>query len=306
MRVLKLGTRGSRLALWQAGYVANRLRDFFPELNIDINIVRTTGDNILDVALSKIGDKGLFTKEIEQALLAGEIDFAVHSMKDLPGELAPGLDIAAIMEREAVEDALIARQAQSLSELPLGARLGTSSLRRISQLKAFRPDLRIIEIRGNVETRLRRMEELALDGVLLAAAGLQRLGLAQHITEVLDRDIMLPAVGQGALGVETRLDDLEVQDFMSVLNHPASAVGVIMERSFLAALGGGCQVPIAALGGVREEHLVLDGLIASLDGQRVLRGRLIGSWDEAESIGINLAGQLLAQGGEDILKELKH
>ena len=305
MRVLRLGTRGSPLALWQAGYVADRLKENFPGLNIDVRVISTTGDKILDVALAKIGDKGLFTKEIEHALLAGEIDFAVHSMKDLPSALTPGLGIAAIMEREAAEDALVARQAPNLSALPPGARLGTSSLRRGSQLKAFRPDFQIVEIRGNVDTRLRRMEELALDGVLLAAAGLRRLGLAGRITELLTPDVVLPAVGQGALGVETRQGDRVVQDLISVLNHPASAVCVKMERSFLSALGGGCQTPAAALGSVQAEHLVLDGLIASLDGRQVLRGSMICNWDDAESTGTRLAEQLLSQGGREMLGGLR-
>ena len=306
MQVLRLGTRGSRLALWQAGYVADQLREYFPDLQVTIEVIRTTGDKILDVALSKIGDRGLFTKEIDQALLNDEIDFAVHSMKDVPGELPAELCIAAVLEREAAHDVLIARQAQCLSELPRGARLGTSSLRRMAQLRAYRADFQLLEIRGNVETRLRRMEEMELDGVLLAAAGIKRLGLEHRISEYIAFEVMLPAVGQGAIGVEARSDDLATLEILSILNHGESSNCVKMERAFLAALGGGCQVPIAALAHPTEDHLVMEGLISSLDGQRIFRDRMLCSVTDAEYGGQTLAQLLLAQGGAQILHELKH
>lgn len=305
MRTIKLGTRGSRLARWQAEHVAAALRRHFPDINIETVIIRTTGDKILDVALSKIGDKGLFTKEIEAALAAGEIDLAVHSMKDVPGELAAGLTIAAVLPREDASDVLISSRAPSLSELPAGARLGTSSLRRISQLKAFRPDLEIVEIRGNVDTRLRHLEEQGWDGILLAAAGVTRLGFADRISERISSAVMLPAVGQGAIGIEARQDDEALLALLKAVDHEPTAACIRMERAFLSALGGGCQVPIAGLAHAEGENLTLEGLIAAVDGSKVYRGRLTAPAAAAESGGAELARRLLAQGADAILAEIK-
>ncbi|MDO4540330.1 MAG: hydroxymethylbilane synthase [Syntrophomonadaceae bacterium] len=304
MQTLKLGTRGSRLALWQAAHVAEVLHRHYTDIDFEIVIIRTTGDKILDTSLSKIGDKGLFTKEIEAALLNGRIDLAVHSMKDVPNELTAGLAIAAILQREAANDVLISRHDLSIKELPEGAVLGTSSLRRISQLRAYRPDLRIKEIRGNVDTRLQRMEEQGLDGVLLAAAGVTRLGLESRISDNIDYSIILPAAGQGAIGVEIRNDDENLRNLLSVIDHEPTAACVRMERVFLAALGGGCQVPIAALAVPQGTDLVLDGLIASLDGNRIYRDQVTVSADAAAEGGARLAHKLLAQGGDAILDEI--
>ncbi|MFZ5592403.1 MAG: hydroxymethylbilane synthase, partial [Bacillota bacterium] len=270
-KTIRIGTRESALAMWQARWVQQRLEQFWPEYRFELVGMKTKGDKILDTALARIGDKGLFTKELEQAMLRGEIDLAVHSMKDLPTKLPAGLFIAAVCQREYPGDVLVSRRAAQLEQLPPGARIGTSSLRRQSQLKHYRADLKFITVRGNVQTRLRKMQDLDLDAVVLAYAGLARLGLEEHITQRLPFDIVLPAVGQGSIGVETRQDDELICTLLKPLDHFPSRVAITAERAFLQKLEGGCQVPIGALGQVQGEQLTLQGVVASLDGRELVR-----------------------------------
>lgn len=301
---LRLGTRGSALALAQATAVQQQLMAHHPGLTVDLVIIKTTGDKIQDVPLAKIGGKGLFTKEIELALLAGEIDLGVHSLKDVPTEVPAGLVLGAVPPRAEPRDVFISRQHQSIQEIPPGGRLGTGSLRRRAQLLHWRPDLEIVPLRGNVDTRLRKMNELGLDGLILAAAGLQRLGRAAEITTVLEPEIMLPAIGQGALGLEYRADDRATHELVAVLDDPATRLAVTAERAFLARLEGGCQVPLAAYARLEGGTLVLDGLIADLEGRRFYRERLQGPAAAARDLGVELAEILLARGGRKILAEI--
>jgi len=303
--VLRLGTRGSRLALWQAGQVADQLKTAWPELSIETKIIKTIGDKILDVALSRIGDKGLFTKEIENELLEGTVDIAVHSMKDLPSEIPPGLCIGAVLKRENPCDVLISQHNYRFADLPPGAIIGTSSLRRIAQLKARRPDLRFCEIRGNVETRIKKMQELNLDGIILAYAGIKRLGFADRITEQLPLSLVLPAAGQGSIAVEARENDEQTNNLLKAINDDDSAVVIQCERAFLSELQGGCQVPIACLAHIKGEKLTLEGLAASLDGNRVFKGYEEGSRERAMQIGRDLARQLLTEGADAVLAEIR-
>lgn len=296
--VLAIGSRGSQLALWQARWVQSRLTEF--DVPARIEIIRTTGDTVQDVALSKVGTKGLFTREIEEALLSGAIDLAVHSLKDLPTELPAGLTLAAIPEREDPRDALIGSR---LDELPRGAGVGTSSLRRSAQLLALRPDLRIENIRGNIDTRLRKLESGQFAAILLAAAGLRRLGWEHRITELLDPDAMCPAVGQGALAVETRDDDGPAHRLCRLLDHEPTRVAVTAERAVLAALGGGCQVPLGALA-EGSDPLRLRALVISPDGQTLIRATSETSPDRAGHAGRELGNRLLAQGARSILEQV--
>lgn len=294
--MLVIGSRGSQLALWQSRWVQSRLAEFGEHSRIEI--IHTTGDKILDVALSKVGTKGLFTKEIEEALLSGTIDLAVHSLKDMPTELPDGLTLAAIPEREDPRDAVVGRR---ISELPTGARAGTSSLRRSAQLRAMRPDLEIDNIRGNVDTRLRKLDEGQFDAILLASAGLRRLGLEQRIAELLEPDRMCPAVGQGALAVETRSDGGHAYQVCRKLDHTDTRVAVTAERAVLSALGGGCQVPIGAL--AEGSPLVrLRAVVVSPDGRTLIRGAREFQSDRAEHAGRELGESLLAEGGRAILE----
>lgn len=304
-QTLRLGTRGSNLALHQAEEVASRLTGTHRNLSVNISVIRTTGDKVLDVALSRIGDKGLFTREIEQALLRGEIDLAVHSLKDLPSELPPGLVLAAVLPRANPADVLLSRSGKHLHELPAGAVIGSSSLRRIAQLKAYRPDLKVVDIRGNVETRIRKMEEQGLDAIVLACAGLSRLGLEAAITQVLPPDIMLPAVGQGAIAVEIRENDNHTRELLQAIKSEETEAEVIAERAFLRELEGGCQVPIACLGRVNGSQLLLQGLVASLDGKQVIRGQKTVSRAGAKIAGIELAAQLKERGAREILENIR-
>ena len=297
--MLTIGSRGSQLALWQAHWVKDRLGELGHECRIEI--IRTTGDRIQDVPLAKVGTKGLFTKEIEEALLAGTIDLAVHSLKDLPTVLPAGLALAAIPEREDVRDALVGR---TLNGLEPGARVGTSSLRRAAQLRALRPDLRVETIRGNVDTRLRKLSEGQYDAIVLAAAGLRRLGLAARIAELLEPDVMCPAVGQGALAIETRADGGEGQRACERLNHGPTQVAVTAERAVLEALGGGCQVPIGAHAVLEGGAMHLRGVVISPDGTRLVRRERGGDSAGAYDVGRALAGELLAAGGREILDEV--
>ncbi len=305
---LVIGTRGSRLALWQAEWVMSELKRLRPELDVELKTIRTTGDRILDVPLAKVGGKGLFVKEIEEALLRGEVDMAVHSMKDVPTRLPEGLHLGAVCRREDPRDAFVARDGEirGFRELPEGAVVGTSSLRRASQLLNARPDLRIVQLRGNLDTRLRRLDEGRFDAVVVAAAGLRRLGLARRITELLPPDVSLPAIGQGALGIECRTDDDTVNALVGALEHHETSLCVKAERAFLRRLEGGCQVPIAALAGISGQppRLLIQGLVGSLAGERIIRGGLEGEPEEAEAIGVRLAEELLSRGAGEILDEI--
>jgi hydroxymethylbilane synthase len=298
-RVFVLGTRGSRLALWQANHVAGLLRQRWPEMQIHLREFVTTGDRKLDQPLPEIGGKGLFTEELETALRGGEIDLVVHSLKDLPVEDAPGLTVAAIPEREDPRDVLIAAQALTLQSLPVGARVGTSSLRRSAQLLAARPDLNLLPVRGNVDTRIRKMLEGQYDAILLAAAGVTRLGLTAHIRQTLPFDLMLPAPGQGALAIQCRAGDDLTRRLLAVIDHLPSRQEVTAERAFLSGMGGGCSAPIAALGQVRSDGLHLQGLAAAADGTRIVRVSAVGA--DPYALGAELARQALQAGAGDLL-----
>lgn len=301
-KILKIGSRGSRLALWQAESVQGRLQK--EGIRAEIKKIKTTGDKILDVPLAKVGGKGLFVKEIEEALLRTEIDLAVHSMKDLPSEIPAPLQLIAITQREDARDALISRKGVRLADLPAGSKIGTSSLRRQAQLRAARPDLKFVPLRGNLDTRIRKLEKGEFDAIILAAAGLHRIGWGDRITESLPPAISLPAIGQGALGIESRRDDPEVNDQISFLNDPESAYCVAAERALLIRLEGGCQTPIAGYATLHGDRLTLDGLVASVDGRRVIRARRTGKSSEAEVLGIAVAEALLAKGADQILKAI--
>lgn len=302
--LLRLGTRGSALALAQATYVQRELTARHPGLTVELVIIKTTGDKIQDVPLAKIGGKGLFTKEIELALLSGEIDLGVHSLKDVPTEVPAGLVLGVTPKRAEARDALISRHYKSLAEIPPGGRLGTGSLRRRAQLLHYRPDLQVEPLRGNVDTRLRKMTELGLDGLILAAAGLQRLGRAEEITAILEPAVMLPAIGQGALGLEYRAADPATHELVAALDDPATRLAVTAERAFLARLEGGCQVPLAAHARLEGDTLILDGLIADLEGRRFYRDQVRGPAAAAQELGTELAEILLARGGREILAEI--
>ena len=304
IRQLIIGTRGSALAIWQAEWVQNRLRELQPGLLVSLKRIKTTGDRILDSPLAMIGGKGLFVKEIEEALARGEIDLAVHSMKDVPTSLPVGMEILSIPAREDPRDALISRDGVSLEKLCKGARLGTSSLRRQAQMLNARPDFQVSILRGNVDTRLRKLDAGEYDAILLAAAGIRRLGLEQRITEFLSYDVCLPAISQGALGLEGRADDRFVRELVLRLEDPSTRMAVTAERGFLERLEGGCQVPIAAHATVGDQTMTLRGLIASVDGQRLIQGSSEGPIGDAKKIGVALAERLLSQGGREILKEI--
>jgi hydroxymethylbilane synthase len=301
---IRIGTRGSALALWQANWVKSALEAAHPALTAAIFIIKTRGDKILDVPLAKVGGKGLFVKEIEEALLAGEVDLAVHSMKDMPGLVPAGLCIGPVPQREDASDVLVSGRNLKLAQLRRHAVVGTSSLRRAAQLKKARPDLRIVPLRGNLDTRLRKLHTDGLDAVVLAAAGIRRLGMAEQISEHLDFDIMLPAVAQGALCLEMRQSDRSVASATAFLNHAPSRQAVMAERAFLARLGGSCQIPVAGHGLVQGRQLVLHGLIADLDGTTVIRSQLEGNALDGEKIGRDLADALLDRGGRQILDQL--
>jgi hydroxymethylbilane synthase len=302
---LVIGTRGSQLALWQANWVKASLETLHPGLTCDLNVIKTKGDKILDVPLAKVGGKGLFVKEIEEALLREEIDLAVHSMKDMPGELPPGLGIGAVPERETPVDVLISKNGLKLEELPQGAVIGTSSLRRGAQLLHARPDLDIKTLRGNVPTRIRKLREANLDAIILAAAGVKRMGMADQVTQELPVEVMLPAVGQGALCIETRAEDPRVMPLVSSLEHGPTRSAVTAERAFLQRLEGGCQVPIAAYATLKGKVITLASLVADLNGTRVIRSLRKGWTDGAVQLGVDAAEELLFRGAGAILDELK-
>ena len=302
---IKIGTRGSKLALWQANWVKSVLKKKFPSTPIELIIIKTQGDKILDVPLAKVGGKGLFVKEIEQALLARRIDIAVHSMKDMPADIPQGLCIGAIPERENPLDVFISRNGAEFNDLTAGSVIGTSSLRRGAQLLYARPDIVIRSIRGNLDTRLKKLESEKFDALVLAAAGVKRLNLEHKITEYLDLDFMLPAIGQGALCIETRKDDEIVDPLVASLDHASTRAVVAGERAFLNRLEGGCQVPIAGHGRIKENQFTLTALVAEIDGTRVIKGEKAGPPSSSETIGIDLAEELLARGADKILKKLK-
>jgi len=299
-----IGTRGSKLALWQAEWVKSQLRKLEPGLKVELNVIKTTGDKITDVALAKVGGKGLFVKEIEEALLAGEADIAVHSMKDVPTELPEGLHLKAVCKRENPGDALISKDGKKLAQLPKTAHIGTSSLRRSSQLLQKNPSYKISSLRGNLDTRLRKLDEGLFDAIILAVAGLKRLGFEGRITEVIPPEVMLPAIGQGAVGVECRTGDPYINELVGKLNHEETAVAVRAERALLKRLEGGCQVPIAAYGRLINGKLHLDGLVGSPAGDKVIREKMEGGPREAESLGIKLAEKLISLGAGRILAEV--
>ena len=301
---LILGTRGSKLAVHQSQWVQARLQELAPGLTISLQRIQTSGDKILDVPLAKIGGKGLFVKEIEDALLSKEIDLAVHSMKDVPTALPEGLDILCVPPREDPRDALITRDGCRLDQLKPGARIGTSSLRRQAQLLHYRPDFTIEMLRGNLDTRLRKLREGQFDAIVLAAAGLRRLAWDAEITEYLPVHLSLPAIAQGALGIEARSDDTFVRELLSRFEHRPTRITVTAERALLHRLEGGCQVPIAAHAALEGDRLTVDGLVASVDGHRVIRHQIQGPASEAQALGTKLAERLLADGGDVILKEI--
>ena len=302
-RQLRIGTRGSVLALWQAEWVKSQLLASQQEVSVELVVIKTTGDKILDVPLAKVGGKGLFVKEIEEALLAGRADLAVHSVKDVPAELPEGLHLAVMPPREDPRDVLISRNGAALAQLPQGAKVGTSSLRRSAQLLHLRPDLRIENLRGNVDTRLRKLESEGFDAIVLAAAGIKRLELSHVVSEYLDPEQMLPAVGQGALGIETRIDDAFTNQMVASLAHQDTMTTVSAERAFLSRLEGGCQVPIGGHALMDGEELVLTGMVADLKGARLVRKQMRGKAQQAELIGQRLAEEVLESGGAEILAE---
>ena len=299
--VLKIGTRQSLLALWQSNHIAACLRKKYPECEVVLKKIVTKGDRILDVPLAQIGGKGLFTKEIEEDLLSGEVDLAVHSLKDMPTVLPEGLCLTAITERANVGDAFVSNKYNSFAELPLGAVVGTSSLRRKAQLLAARPDLTIRDLRGNVDTRLRKLDEGLYDAVILAAAGLERLGHGDRIKDVIPSGVCLPAVGQGALAIECRTDDAEVRQMLDFLNDMPTVHATNAERAFLGLLEGGCQVPIGVHADVEGDKIKIEAIIAALDGSTVLRDTIEGAAVDAVALGQKLGKKMLANGGQKIL-----
>ena len=305
-----IGTRGSKLALWQAEWVKSALLKLNPGLTIELNKIKTTGDKILDVPLAKVGGKGLFVKEIEEALLNGEADLAVHSMKDVPTDFPNGLHLAVICKREDPRDAFIAPiqnskfKIQNFKSLPRGATVGTSSLRRACQLLSIRPDLKIEQLRGNLDTRLRKLDEGQFDAIILAAAGVKRLGWAERITETIEPEVSLPAIGQGAIGIECRIDNEFINSLIAPLNHNETSICVKAERACLKKLEGGCQVPIAAHATLSNDKLSMDGLVGSVSGDRIIKSHIEGSPKDAESLGLKLAEDLLSKGAKEILDEV--
>jgi hydroxymethylbilane synthase len=302
---IRIGTRGSQLALYQAKKVKATLIEQFPDLNVEIQIIKTKGDKILDVALSKIGDKGLFTKEIENALLDNSVDIAVHSLKDLPTTLPAGLKLGAVLERGEYRDALVSKNGKKLIELGAGDVVATSSLRRQAGLLKIAPEVTIKDIRGNVQTRLKRMEEGYCDAMIMAAAGLQRLGLEHYITEIINHDQIIPAVSQGIIAIEMREDDPKTQQILEAINHPHTMESALAERAFLARLQGGCQVPVGCYTIRKDNQLELHGFVASIDGKVTIENSAIGDCFDPKATGISLANKLLDMGAKQILDNIR-
>ncbi|NLB17220.1 MAG: hydroxymethylbilane synthase [Syntrophomonadaceae bacterium] len=302
MRKIRIGTRGSKLALWQTNFVAEKLKSLNADIELEIILVKTKGDKLLDVALSKIGDQGLFTKEIENEILAGRIDMAVHSMKDMPTAIPAGLTIGAVLHRENPADVLLSVTGEKLAEMPSGSVIGTSSLRRRAHLMMCRSDLRAMDLRGNIDSRIRRLFDKEVDAIILAAAGVDRLGYQDLVTEELE---FLPAVGQGAIMVEIRENDPEIFTLVLELDHTPTRQAITAERGFLAALEGGCQIPIGALATINGNNLELEGIVASLNGEKSIRSRIQGSREHAAELGQGLAEVLLSKGAGEILAEIR-
>jgi len=302
--ILKIGTRGSKLALAQSQWIKKRIETKYPHIQVELVKIKTTGDKILNSPLSRIGGKGLFVKEIEEALIRDKIDVAVHSMKDVPARLPETLMLSTFPEREDPCDALISIGHRTIEELPQGSGVGTSSLRRAAQLLHLRPDLNIVPLRGNIETRLHKLRSGDLQAIILATAGIKRLGLETSITQVISPEQILPAIGQGALGLEVRRDDENTINLLDFLNHKKTEVTIRAERSFLNKLEGGCQVPIAAFARLNGKNLCLEGMVAELDGSKIIRDEISGEKDRAEEIGIELARRLLNSGADEILKRI--
>jgi len=300
---IRLGTRASLLALRQANWVKSELEEIHPGLKVTLVHIKTSGDK-LNIPLFKVGGKGLFVKEIEEALLQGTVDLAVHSAKDLPALIPPGLRLIAFPPREDPRDVLISRDGKRWREIPAGGRVGTGSLRRRAQLLALRPDLEIIPLRGNLDTRIKKLSTLKLAAIVLASAGLRRMGWEERITEYFDPEVMLPAIGQGVLAIEGRLGDERIRQLVAPLSHYPTEVSITAERAFLQGLEGGCQVPIAGLAKVESDRLSLTGLVAAVGGHKVIRGKVEGSAAKSEELGKQLAGELLAKGAGDILREV--
>ncbi|MBU1194344.1 MAG: hydroxymethylbilane synthase [Proteobacteria bacterium] len=300
-----IGTRGSQLALWQANFIKSEIEKLFPDLTVALNIIKTTGDQITDRPLAMVGGKGLFVKEIETALLNNEIDIAVHSMKDMPGTLPDGLMIGAVPKRENPLDVLISRDKSLLANYKKGAKVGTSSLRRASQIKHLRPDVTIADIRGNLDTRIKKLKSGEYDAIVLAAAGLRRLGLEEEITEYLDESIMTPAVGQGALCIETRKNDADIAMIMQKLNHPDTQVCVTGERAFLKEIEGSCHIPVACFAKIKDNIVSMMAVVASVDGNTMVKEYAISPVDQVEESGRELARLVLEKGGKTILEQLK-
>ncbi|WP_224092926.1 hydroxymethylbilane synthase [Nostoc sp. MS1] len=304
-RTIRIGSRKSQLALVQTYWVREQLQNSFPDINFEVHTMSTQGDKILDVALAKIGDKGLFTKELEVGMLNEEIDFAVHSLKDLPTNLPEGLALAAITERENPADALVVHEKfkdKQIDTLPAGAVVGTSSLRRLAQLRHKFPHLTFKDVRGNLNTRLAKLDAGEYDALILAAAGLQRLGMGDRIHQVIPKEISLHAVGQGALGIECRADDAELISLLKAIEHPETRDRCLAERSFLRSLEGGCQVPIGVNTEINGDELTLTGVVASVDGQNIVKDTISGAASDAEAIGKQLAERLREQGAQEILE----
>lgn len=304
-KIIRIATRKSPLALWQAEHVAEILEKKFPEVNTELVKMVTKGDKILDAPLAKIGGKGLFVKELEQGMLNGIADIAVHSMKDVPVEFPEGLHLAAILNREDPTDAFVSNKYKTLADLPSDAKIGTSSLRRQCQIKEKFPNAEILSLRGNVNTRLAKLDAGEYDAIILASAGLKRLGMGSRISECLDTDISLPAIGQGAIGIECRVEDVEVNTFVAALRDEETTIRVLAERAMNARLNGGCQVPIAGFAEIREgKQLKMRGLVGAPDGSVLYRAERQGPFNEAEAIGIAIADDLLSQGAGEILQAL--
>jgi len=303
-KIIRIATRKSPLALWQAEHVAERLNKFFPEVQTELVKMVTQGDKILDAPLAKIGGKGLFVKELELGILEGSADIAVHSMKDVPVEFPEGLHLSAILNREDPTDAFVSNKYSSLDKLPADAKIGTSSLRRQCQIKEKFPDAEILSLRGNVNTRLAKLDAGEYDAIILASAGLKRLGMNERITECLDTSTSLPAIGQGAIGIECRKDDSDTNFILKTLHDKQTSIRIIAERAMNARLQGGCQVPIAGFAEIQGEQSVMRGLVGSPDGTLLYRAERQGSLDQAEEIGIAIADDLLAQGADKILQAL--
>lgn len=304
-RLIKIGTRGSRLALWQAEEVQKKLQEAFPDLVSEIVVIKTTGDKILDVALSKIGDKGLFTKELEMELLDGSIDIAVHSLKDIPTQLPDGLMLGGVLERGEVRDVFLSGDGRLLSEFGKGDKVGTSSLRRRSQLLKHYPDISVVDIRGNVNSRIQKMQDGYCDGLVMAGAGILRLGLEDLISEYIEPSIVMPAVSQGAVAIEMREDDEYIYNIIDAINHTETWKVVMAERTFLRVMEGGCQVPVACYSVVNGHQIKLDAMVASLDGRTMIRDSFESDLEEASEKAVELALSMLEAGAEDILNSIR-